>query len=167
MQLESIHISHHDNVQTFQTVHKPPPPLPLCCLLTKRPRKTKKKHKHNNSLQPNATCRRDHTRPSYKESAETMVSSRLLPSLNSAMSNDPFSSLSIIRNILRTRFSGVSSSSGSLTMDPTWINRGNSDICREREQGEISEGYTDHFVDCFHNLQHLLVADFSVSVDVI
>jgi len=60
-----------------------------------------------------------HTKPSYRESADTMVSSRLLPSLNSAISSEPFSSLSIILKILRTRFSGVSSSAGSLTMEPT------------------------------------------------
>jgi len=61
-----------------------------------------------------------HTRPSYNERADTIVSSRSLPSLNSAMSSEPFSSLSIILNILRTRFSGVSSSTGSLTIEPTW-----------------------------------------------
>src|SRR5947209_4718455 len=59
-----------------------------------------------------------HTSPSYKDNADTIVSSRLLPSLNSAISRLPFSSLSIMRKIFRTRFSGVSSSSGSLTMDP-------------------------------------------------
>ena len=61
------------------------------------------------------------TRPSYSDNAETMVSSFFDPSLNSAMSRLPFSSLSIMRKILRTRFSGVSSSSGSLTMLPTYF----------------------------------------------
>jgi len=61
----------------------------------------------------------DHTNPSYSDRAETIVSSLLLPSLNSAMSRLPFSSLSIILNIFLTLFSGVSSSSGSLTMEPT------------------------------------------------
>ena len=60
-----------------------------------------------------------HTSPSYKLNALTIVSSRLLPSLNSSMSKLPFSSLSIMRKILRTLFSGVSSSSGSLTIEPT------------------------------------------------
>jgi hypothetical protein len=59
------------------------------------------------------------TKPSYSDSADTIVSSRLLPSLNSAISRLPFSSLSIMRKIFLTRFSGVSSSSGSWTMDPT------------------------------------------------
>jgi len=36
------------------------------------------------------------------------------------MNYQPTSSLSIIRKILATLFCGVSSSSGSLTMDPTW-----------------------------------------------
>ena len=73
------------------------------------------------------------TKPSYSESADTMVSSRLLPSLNSAISRLPFSSLSIIRKIFLTRFSGVSSSSGSLTMDPTCgaaINQPMSPVCQ-------------------------------------
>jgi len=39
--------------------------------------------------------------------------------LNSAISSEPFSSLSIILNIFFTRFSGVSSSSGSFTILPT------------------------------------------------
>lgn len=60
-----------------------------------------------------------YTSPSYNDSADTMVSSLLDPSLNSAMSRLPFSSLSIIRKIFLTRFSGVSSSEGSLTMLPT------------------------------------------------
>lgn len=63
-----------------------------------------------------------HTSPSYSDRADTIVSSRLEPSLNSAMSRLPFSSLSIMRKILRTRFSGVSSSSGSLTIEPTCAN---------------------------------------------
>lgn len=66
-------------------------------------------------------CMTDYTRPSYKLSADTMVSSLLLPSLNSAISKLPFSSLSIIRKIFLTRFSGVSSSGGSLTIEPTLI----------------------------------------------
>lgn len=87
-----------------------------------------------------------HTKPSYSDSAETIVSSRLLPSLNSAISSDPFSSLSIILNILRTRFSGVSSSAGSLTIEPTFhlVSR-----CMWRAKIH-NEAY--HLVYCFHDL---------------
>jgi len=75
---------------------------------------------HQNQPSPPAPERMtDYTRPSYKLSADTMVSSLLLPSLNSAISKLPFSSLSIIRKIFLTRFSGVSSSGGSLTIEPT------------------------------------------------
>jgi hypothetical protein len=78
-----------------------------------------------------------YTSPSYSDKADTIVSSRLLPSyaqivsmhlastmkyyltLNSAISRLPFSSLSIILKIFFTLFSGVSSSSGNLTILPT------------------------------------------------
>lgn len=48
------------------------------------------------------------TRPSYSESADTIVSSLLLPSRNSSLSRYEFWSLSIMAKILVTRFSGVS-----------------------------------------------------------
>lgn len=60
-----------------------------------------------------------HTRLSYIVSADIIVGSFFAPSLNSSLSNEPFSSLSIAAKILRTRLSGVSSSSGNWIIEPT------------------------------------------------
>lgn len=87
--------------------------------VARTPRKKKETVKEPSTEETRATLKTIYTSPSYKDSAETIVSSRLLPSLNSSMSRLPFSSLSIMRKIFLTRFSGVSSSSGSLTMEPT------------------------------------------------
>src|ERR1700760_1993586 len=103
---------------------------------------------------------RRHTSPSYNERADTIVSSRFEPSLNSAMSRLPFSSLSIIRKIFCTRFSGVSSSSGSLTMLPTWIDN-------QWTPCWSSKRLTYHLVDCFNDLEHLIVSDLAVAINII
>jgi hypothetical protein len=91
-----------------------------------------------------------------------MVSSRLLPSLNSSMSRLPFSSLSIILKIFLTRFSGVSSSSGSLTIEPT---------CKSSAlvlaRGQTLAVSTYHLVYRSDNTQHLLIADSPVAINVV
>jgi len=59
-----------------------------------------------------------YTRPSYKDKACTIVGSCLLPSTNSSYVSLASLSRSMLLKILSTRFSGVSSSIGSLTIDP-------------------------------------------------
>ena len=60
--------------------------------------------------------------------------------------------------ILVTLFSGVSSSSGSLTIEPTWA---------RISRGVRASVQTHHLVDGLDDLQHLVVADLAVAVDVV
>lgn len=100
--------------------HREQWPIYICTFPLRQPSACKDHDKHTWIRSSKASAPEAHqTSPSYSDSADTMVSSRLLPSLNSAISNEPFSSLSIILKIFFTLFSGVSSSAGSLTMEPT------------------------------------------------
>jgi len=99
---------------TFKRKRKHPVP-PVQTPLNKEMTDDAQPSRQRSRLRHMSMC---YTRPSYKDKACTIVGSCLLPSTNSSNVSLASLSRSMLLKILSTLFSGVSSSSGSLTIVP-------------------------------------------------